>query len=71
MNFRFRPRFNEAMGRKSVGVQADASVKKVGVSACSSCSRAAGTRWNAYFFYRCGVGVDKERGGGGQYQEKM
>ncbi len=30
-----------------------ASVKKVGIPAHSGCSRAAGTRWNAYFFYRC------------------
>src|SRR5882762_2137758 len=32
------------------------SVKKVGVPACSGCSGAAGTRRNAYFFYRCVFG---------------
>ncbi len=31
----------------------NASVKKVGVPARSSCSGAAGTCRNAYFFYRC------------------
>ncbi len=49
--------FKETIGRdliKLCRIYSSASVKKVGVPVRSSCSGAARTCQNAYFFYRCG-----------------